>query len=127
MRRPEKKLNILSKAEDLVDYTFNATDNTKNFPKKVRFTVSNRIQEKALCIYEALLRANEYDLRIEEEKNKRNNLQKEVLITCKELLFLIELSFNRGYIGATSCEYWSKLVFDLKYMTAAWLKRDRAR
>lgn len=46
---------------------------------------------------------------------------------CKELLFFIELSQEMGFISMKSCEYWSKLALEVKYMIAAWKKRDKAR
>lgn len=32
----------------------------------------------------------------------------------------IELSHEQGFISTNSCEYWSKLALDVKYMLAAW-------
>ena len=32
-----------------------------------------------------------------------------------------------GFISMKSCEYWSKLALEVKYMIAAWKKRDKAR
>ena len=44
-----------------------------------------------------------------------------------ELLFFIELSQEMGFISMSSCEYWSKLALEVKYMTTAWKKRDKTR
>ena len=55
----ENPLHVLPVASNLIDYTLNLTDNTKHFPKKVRFTLVNRIQDHVLSIYEKLLAANE--------------------------------------------------------------------
>lgn len=49
------------------------------------------------------------------------------LTYCKELLFFIELSQEMGFISMSSCEYWSKLALEVKYMTTAWKKRDKTR
>lgn len=48
----ENPLHVLPVASNLIDYTLNLTDNTKHFPKKVRFTLVNRIQDHVLSIYE---------------------------------------------------------------------------
>ena len=32
-----------------------------------------------------------------------------------------------GFISMSSCEYWSKLALEVKYMTTAWKKRDKTR
>lgn len=39
----------------------------------------------------------------------------------------IELSQEMGFISMSSCEYWSKLALEVKYMTTAWKKRDKTR
>ena len=125
-----KKTNefgIIVKAEDLVSHTLTITSNTKRYPKKVRFTLVNRIQNKALDIYEAILEANEIYPKTTHEKNLRRGLQVKALTYCKELLFFIKLSLELGYINDKSCEYWAKLVCDVKYMTAAWMKQDKCR
>ena len=54
-------------------------------------------------------------------------LQAKALTYCKELLFFIELSQEMGFISMSSCEYWSKLALEVKYMTTAWKKRDKTR
>lgn len=35
------------------------------------------------------------------------------------------LELNKLYMS--SCEYWSKLALEVKYMTTAWKKRDKTR
>lgn len=87
----------------------------------------NRIQDKAVDIYECVLEANELDLRDAQEYRQRQKLQAKALTYCKELLFFIELSQEMGFISMSSCEYWSKLALEVKYMTTAWKKRDKTR
>lgn len=88
----ESPLHVLPVASKLIDYTLDLTDNTKHFPKKVRFTIVNRIQDHVLSIYEKLLAANEiYPIQNEEDKVRRLSLQRDALTACKMLLFFIEL------------------------------------
>lgn len=115
------------KCKDLIKHTFTITNSTERFPKKYRFTLVNRIQDKAIDIYECALEANELNLLDARERPKRTELQARALTYCKELLFFIELSHEQGFISASSCEYWSKLTLEVKYMIAAWKKRDKAR
>lgn len=121
------ELAVFAKCRDLISYTLNITNNTKRFPKKVRFTITNRIQDKVISLYEYLLEANEIFPRNDQEKYKREQLQRHALTLCKELLFLIDLSFQQHFINAKSCEYWTKLVLNVKYMTAKWMKVDKER
>lgn len=122
----ENELRVLPVAKNLIDYTLGLTDNVKNFPKKVRFTIVNRVQENALSIYERLLAANEiYPIRTEKDRIDRLNLQRDALTACKMLLFFIELSKKRGYIDAGTFDYWTKLTLDVKFMAAAWYKAEQ--
>ena len=121
------ELTVITKAKDLIKHTYTLTENTERFPKKYRFTLVNRLQERATDIYECLLEANELDLRDPEEAKERQKLQARALTYCKELLFFLELSFELNRINAKSLEYWSKLAFDVMYMTKAWKRRDKGR
>ena len=114
-------------AERTVKHTFTITNSTERYPKKYRYTLVNRIQDKAVDIYECVLEANELDLRDAQEYRQRQKLQAKALTYCKELLFFIELSQEMGFISMSSCEYWSKLALEVKYMTTAWKKRDKTR
>ena len=123
----ESPLHVLPVASKLIDYTLDLTDNTKHFPKKVRFTIVNRIQDHVLSIYEKLLAANEiYPIQNEEDKVRRLSLQRDALTACKMLLFFIELSKKRGYIDTGTFDYWTKITLDVKFMAAAWYKAEQA-
>ena len=87
----------------------------------------NRMQDYAISIYAGILEANELNLSIPTERDKRLGLQRQVMTRCKLLLYMIELSYKQHYVNDASCEYWSKLVFDVKYMVAAWYKKDKQR
>lgn len=122
----ESPLHVLPVASKLIDYTLDLTDNTKHFPKKVRFTIVNRIQDHVLSIYENLLAANEiFPIRNEEDKDRRLTLQRDALTACKMLLFFIELSKKRGYIDTGTFDYWTKITLDVKFMAAAWYKAEQ--
>lgn len=120
-------MNVITKAKDLVKHTYTITESTERYPKKFRFTLVNRLQNRATDIYECLLEANELDLTDPAERRERQQKQALALTYCKELLFFMELSFELGRINAKSLEYWSKLCFDVMYMTKAWKKRDKTR
>lgn len=126
-RQSGSELNVITKAKDLVKHTFTLTESTERYPKKFRFTLVNRLQNRAMDIYDCLVEANELDLREPEEARERGRLQAKALTHLKEFLFLLELSFEAGRINAKSLEYWSKMAFDVMYMTKAWKRRDKTR
>lgn len=49
-RKEPSEFNVIVKAKDLVKHTFTITNSTERYPKKYRFTLVNRIQEKAVDI-----------------------------------------------------------------------------
>lgn len=117
-QREDNELAVFARARDLISYTLRITNNPERFPKKVRFTITNRIQDKVITLYECLLEANE----IPRDNPERINLQRKALILCKNLLFLVDLSFEQGYISPQSVEHWSKLILNVKRMTAQWMQ-----
>jgi hypothetical protein len=123
--KAESPLRILPVCGDLVDYTLDLTDNTKHFPKKTRFTITNRIQNHVLDIYECLDDANDiWPIIDDQDKIDRIKLQKKALTHCRRLLFFISLSKRRGYIDQGTFDYWTKKTLDVKAMTAKWHKTE---
>jgi hypothetical protein len=64
MANPESEFILGNKAKDLLLYTMQVCANDKVIPKRMRFTLGNRMEELALSILEGTLRANEEDLRV---------------------------------------------------------------
>lgn len=105
----ENNLYIFTKAKALVDYSLNITDNYNKFPKKVRFSFTNRIQDHAININLYIHQAFAFD-----EDNPDINLLKQAVLECKGLSFMIELSYRRHYITSKNCAFWSKIVKELE-------------
>ena len=57
----------------------------------------------------------------------RFDLQTSALTGCKMLLIFLDIAKTHGQIDNRACEFWTKRVLDVKYMTAAWRKKDAAR
>ena len=120
-----KELQVIIKSKELAKHTLILTSNANRYPKKYRFSLVGKMQNKCLDIYEALYEANRTD--IKDYKRNRLELQTNAITYCDELLFYIELSCELNIINAKSMEYWSKMVSDIKHMTIAWRKKDRTR
>ena len=104
-------------------HSFKLTSNINRYPKKYRHSLVDRIQIKSLDIYETLFEAN----RINNVTHKRERCETitRAITLCDEMLFCIELSMNPELLNASSAEYWSKMVTDVKYMSLAWRKKER--
>lgn len=119
------ELQVILKAKELAKHTLIVTSNARRYPKKYRFSIVDKMQNKSLEIYEALYEANRTDLR--HYKRERLEKQTQAITYCDELLFYIELSYEINIINAQSMEYWSKMVSDIKHMAIAWRTKDRDR
>ncbi|MDN5289874.1 MAG: hypothetical protein PWQ06_113 [Anaerophaga sp.] len=110
-------MKVFDRARELIDYTMIITDNTKRFPKKARFTFVDRMQNMTLDIYRKLAKANEMPI------NVRKEVQIDVLSEINVFLALVEICHKRQYISNATMETWVKKTMDVKYLTAAWMKR----
>lgn len=124
MKQVNDDLKVIVKAKALTVHTIKLTSNCNKFPKKYRFTLCDRMQNKTMTIYELLLEANRTRL---SNKAMRSDLQTRAILNCDELLFYIELCLELNIIPTNSAEYWSKLISDIKYMTIAWRTKDKER
>lgn len=120
-----EELRVILKAKDLAKHTLIITSNCNRYPKKYRFSLVDKMQNKALEIYEHLYEANRTDLRL--YPKERSELQTKAITKCDELLFYIELSMELNIINNKSTEYWSKMVSDIKHMAIAWRTKDKER
>ena len=120
-----RELQVILKAKELAKHTLVVTSNARRYPKKYRFSLVDKMQNKSLEIYEALYEANRTD--IKDFKSERLEKQTQAITYCDELLFYIELSYQINIINSQSMEYWSKMVSDIKHMAIAWRTKDRDR
>lgn len=125
--RTDGTMTFLVKAEKLIGYTFQVTDNIKNYPKSVRFTLTNRIQDKALEIHGNLLHANEIYPLNRHELQRRIEFQQTALVNCKELDFFIRFSHSTGRIEDDQLKHWSALLTETRKWSAGWHKKDKER
>lgn len=124
MQQETDDLQVIVKAKSLVLDTIKTTSNCNKFPKKYRFTLCDKMQNRAMMIYESLLEANRTHLSY---KNERCGLQTKAVTYCDELLFYIEMCLELAIITPGCAENWSKLVSDIKFMTIKWRTKDKER
>lgn len=127
MQNRHGDLTIICKAKDLVNHTLRLTNNTKLFPKKVRFTLCQRMQDITIKILHDIIAANEIYPQTPAEMKARLDLQKEVLTNCKVFLNFLDIALEQGYIDIRRCEYWTGLTTDVKNLCASWRKKDADR
>lgn len=121
----ENDLKVIQKAKELATHTLRVTSNANRYPKKFRFSLVDKMQNKSMEIYEMLFEANRTDIKA--YKRDRLELQTKAITYCDELLFYIEMSHELHIINSDSMGYWSKMVSDVKHMAIAWRTKDRQR
>lgn len=118
------KFRVLTKSMDLMIYTHKITISKKRFPKKVRFSWVKRIQDCSFEIYSSIFNANEIKVENNEDRYKRKKLQDKGIKECKNLMNLIDISYQLNYINANTCEHWARMTRDVMYMTMGWQKKE---
>lgn len=76
----ETDLKVILKAKDLCEHTLRVTSNCNRYPKKYRFSLVDKMQNKALEIYEYLYEANRTDLK--SYHRERSELQTKAITHC---------------------------------------------
>ena len=122
-----KDLTVINKAKKLMEYTFTITNSENRFPKKIRYTLVQRLQDLSMEIIELLYRANDAGTFQEAERRERRKLQKLALTKSNMMMYLVEFSFNREYINVKTLEYWTGLIRDVRILTASWIKSDSSK
>ena len=110
MANRQGELTIITKAKDLVNHTLKLTNNANLFPKKVRFTLCQRMQNITLQILHDIIAANEIYPQNAAEWKRRLDLQREVLTGCKMFLTFLDIALEQGYVDIRRCEYWTGLT-----------------
>lgn len=125
--RKQGDLTVIVKAKEMVIYTLRITNNEKNFPKRYRLSVVNKMQEKAVEIVAYLIEANEIFPKTKEEYILRRTKQRQAMAYCRSLMTLIDISKELFGLGNDKASFWAKSVFEVRTLTAAWLKKDEER
>lgn len=59
----ENDLKVIQKAKELATHTLKVTSNANRYPKKYRFSLVDKMQNKSMEIYEMLFEANRTDIK----------------------------------------------------------------
>lgn len=76
----ENDLKVIQKAKELATHTLKVTSNANRYPKKYRFSLVDKMQNKSMEIYEMLFEANRTD--IKNYKRDRLEMQTKAITYC---------------------------------------------
>lgn len=125
--RTQGDYDILQKAKEIAGYVLKITHNEKNFPKRYRFSVTNKLQEKAMDIIANLIEAYEIYPNSQAEFDERLSRMKVARAEIRSLLALTEVAATAFEIKASTFEYLTRQLMDLKKHLTAWIQSDLKR
>lgn len=123
----QNELQVIVLAKRMMKHSILMANNQNRFPKKYRFSLVNAIQDDARNIVCCLLMANHMHTGDTEQLRQRLEYQLEAICLCDLLLLNIEIALDEHCIGDDSCEYWTRLVMDVKRMAISWRNSDMKR
>lgn len=125
--RLQGDLEVIIKAKQMAIHTIKITNNTDYFPKRYRLTIVDKIVDKSFEIFTLLYEANETYPRCKKELEERQYNQRKAMACCRTLVAMIDIATTLFNLPADKVSYWTRLVVEVRYMTAAWYKKEQDR
>ena len=118
---------MITESGKLCDYTLQITSTEKHFPKRYRWSITNRIVQLTLDIDDHLIHANSIYVRSEEDSARRQRHQLEALELTYVLLRNIDRAYRRFGVGSFNVEHWTGLIKELQRLIRGWYTKDKKR
>ena len=126
-KRGEGQLVVITKAEELAEYSVKICKNEKHFPKAFRWCFTMKIVDEAVSIYTLIREANTIFVTTKEDYSLRRRKQLEALSLTDSLLGLIDLAKRVYGLEGSRVEHWALLVKNVSKPLRKWLKSDEER
>ena len=126
-KRGEGQLVVITKAEELAEYSVKICKNEKHFPKAFRWYFTMKIVDEAVSIYTLIREANTIFVTTKEDYSLRRRKQLEALSLTDSLLGLIDLAKRVYGLDSDRVEHWALLVKNVSKPLRKWLKSDEER
>lgn len=125
--RSQGDLDVIIKAKQMAVHTVEITNNTNYFPKRYRLTITDKIVNKSIEIFMLLYEANEIYPRNKKDFEDRQHNQRRAMACCRTLVAMIDVAKTLFHLPPDKVSYWTKLIVEVRYMTAAWYKKEHDR
>ncbi|MBQ8965877.1 four helix bundle protein [Ruminococcus sp.] len=125
-KRGEGKLLVITRANELAAYTIKICSNEKNFPKRYRWCISNKLVEAALSINNNIVAANSVYVADNDEQayNLRRQYQTKALAETYALLSMIDIAYRTFGIESGRVEFWTHLAKEVQALLRNWRKSE---
>ena len=124
-KRGVPKLEVLDKSRELVAFTMRICSNEKNFPKRYRWCMTQKIIDSALNISNYVEMANCVYVVEHEEYLIRKNYQLRALAETYALYNMIEFSKAVFGLETSKAVHWSGMVVKVQTLIRNWKKSDK--
>jgi len=92
---------------------------TEKFPKKIRFTLTNRIDNLALDIIEGIIEAR--------YSRKKKDVLRRVDLSMEKLRVLLRMCHDLEYLDSKGYEFASKKINEAGKMVGGWRKQQEGK
>lgn len=100
------------------DFTKWLIAKTDTFPKKIRFSFSNRIDNLALDIIEAIVEAR--------YSRSKGAILRRMDLDMEKLLVLLRMCYDQRYLDGKGYEFAARQITEAGKMVGGWRKQQRA-
>lgn len=127
-KRGEGELKVITVSGDLCDYTLKITSNEKQFPKRYRWSITNRILQLTIDIDDHLIYANSVYVRPGDGSLlRRQTHQLQALELTNVLLRNIDRAYRRLHVDPKRIEFWTGEIKELQRLIRGWYRKDKER
>ena len=123
-QREEGKLTVITKSGELATYTVHICSNEKNFPKRYRWCITQKIVESAININNYVNMANSVYVKDNADYLLRKEYQTTALAETYALLSMIDLAYRTFGIDSNRIEYWTRLIHEVQNLIRNWRKKE---
>lgn len=121
--RGECKLEVFTKATNLIIYTLQITSNENVFNPKYKY-FTDRIVDLSLDIGQNIWEANNVYVKEAKDYLFRKGLQKKAIRDCDSLLYNITIAKRIFHLSGKRVGFWSSSVKEIRDMIVKWKESD---
>lgn len=118
---------VLVAAKELAGFTMRVTMNEKNFPKRYRYSITDKMQNLALEVLTELTQASEIYPDTDYEFALRRAHMKEARAAVRALIALAEVAVATFPVKPSTFAEWARSAANIQKQIAGWIRSDDER
>jgi len=123
-KRGKSKLEVVTKAIELADYTIRICSNEKNFPKRHRWSITGKIVDDSIAIHDYVRKANSIYVKMESDFKTRRQYQNQAIATIDAMLGKMDIAYKMFKIDDNRIEHWTGIIIEVRKLLRGWRKSD---